>query len=187
MGRTEGGRGVSKRPRRNPCRFFAKSSRSCPPWLRSGSDNKYNASTRCLPKVAWTPDGISNLRGDAAKEDVRTPPPTRWGGIRDPLQSNDNRSGGRCSRAGRDSQTPRQGGAQCERKAALTEPAEGGVTQRRGGMRLQKNAFMDVARSVLSSPLSSRARRSLPLRWQSAPSARKRRATWHLRRGSPCR
>jgi D-mannonate dehydratase len=37
------------------------------------------------------------------------------------------------------------------------------------------------------SPLSSRARRSLPLRWQSTPSARKRLATGGLRRGSPRR
>ena len=44
-----------------------------------------------------------------------------------------------------------------------------------------------VAISVLSSPLSSRARRSLPLRRQSTPSARRRSATWRLRRGSPCR
>src|SRR5205823_4968171 len=36
-------------------------------------------------------------------------------------------------------------------------------------------------------PLSARARRSLPLRRRSTPSARRRRATWHLRRGSPCR
>src|SRR5262249_53646760 len=36
----------------------------------------------------------------------------------------------------------------------------------------------------LSSPLSSRARRSLPLRRQSTPSGRKRSATWRLRRGS---
>src|SRR5215217_9734601 len=42
-------------------------------------------------------------------------------------------------------------------------------------------------RSWLSSPLSSGARRSLPLRWQSTPSARRRSATWPLRRGSPCR
>ncbi len=41
--------------------------------------------------------------------------------------------------------------------------------------------------SVLSSPLSSRARRSLPLRRQSTPSARRRSATWRLRRASPCR
>src|SRR4051794_298223 len=39
--------------------------------------------------------------------------------------------------------------------------------------------------SVLSSPLSSPARRSLPLRRQSTPSARRRSATWRLRRGSP--
>ena len=39
--------------------------------------------------------------------------------------------------------------------------------------------------SVLSSPLSSRARRSLPLRRRSTPSARRRSATWRLRRGSP--
>ena len=65
------------------------------------------------------PDGIPNLSGHAAKEDVRQPTrPTRWGGIRDTRQRNDNGSSGRCSRAGRDSQTPRQGGAQCERKAA---------------------------------------------------------------------
>src|SRR5438876_633988 len=44
-----------------------------------------------------------------------------------------------------------------------------------------------VPRSVLSLPLSSRARRSFPLRWQSTPSARRRPATWHRRRGSPCR
>ncbi len=44
-----------------------------------------------------------------------------------------------------------------------------------------------VASSVLSSPLSSRARRSLPLRRQSTPSARRRPATWRLRRGSPRR
>ena len=37
----------------------------------------------------------------------------------------------------------------------------------------------------LSSPLSSRARRSLPLRRRSTPSARRRSATWRLRRGSP--
>jgi hypothetical protein len=42
-----------------------------------------------------------------------------------------------------------------------------------------------VASSVLSSRLSSRARRSLPLRRQSTPSARRRSATWRLRRGSP--
>ncbi len=39
--------------------------------------------------------------------------------------------------------------------------------------------------SVLSSPLSSRARRSLPLRRQSTPSARRRSATWRHRRASP--
>src|SRR5213078_1188210 len=39
--------------------------------------------------------------------------------------------------------------------------------------------------SVLSSPLSSPARRLLPLRRQSTPSARRRSATWRLRRGSP--
>jgi hypothetical protein len=39
----------------------------------------------------------------------------------------------------------------------------------------------------LSSPLSSRARRSLPLRRHSTPSARRRSATWRLRRGSPGR
>ena len=39
--------------------------------------------------------------------------------------------------------------------------------------------------SVLSSPLSSPARRSLPLRRRSTPSARRRSATWRLRRGSP--
>jgi hypothetical protein len=44
-----------------------------------------------------------------------------------------------------------------------------------------------VACSVLSSPLSSRARRSLPRRRRSTPSARRRSATWRLRRGSPCR
>jgi hypothetical protein len=44
-----------------------------------------------------------------------------------------------------------------------------------------------VASSVLSSPLSSQARRSLPLRRQSTPSARTRSATWRLRRGSPRR
>src|SRR3972149_5509124 len=44
-----------------------------------------------------------------------------------------------------------------------------------------------VASSVLSSPLSSRARRSLPLRRRSTPSARRRPATRRLRRGSPCR
>src|SRR5829696_6315203 len=42
-------------------------------------------------------------------------------------------------------------------------------------------------RSWLSSPPSSRARRSLPLRWQSTPSAQTRSATWRLRRGSPGR
>ncbi len=41
--------------------------------------------------------------------------------------------------------------------------------------------------AVLSSPLSSRARRSLPLRRRSTSSARRRSATWRLRRGSPCR
>src|SRR5206468_4652290 len=40
---------------------------------------------------------------------------------------------------------------------------------------------------ILSSPLSSRARRSLPLRRWSTPSARRRSATWRRRRGSPCR
>src|SRR3989441_1805665 len=44
-----------------------------------------------------------------------------------------------------------------------------------------------LASRNLSLPLSSRARRSLPLRWPSTPSARRRRATRHLRRGSPCR
>jgi hypothetical protein len=44
-----------------------------------------------------------------------------------------------------------------------------------------------VASSVLSSPLSSRARRSLPLRRRSTPSARRRSATSRLRRGSHCR
>jgi len=42
-----------------------------------------------------------------------------------------------------------------------------------------------ATRSLLSSPLSSQARRSLPLRRQSVPSARRRWATWHHRRGSP--
>jgi hypothetical protein len=41
-------------------------------------------------------------------------------------------------------------------------------------------------RLVFSSPLSSRAQRSLPLRRHSTPSARRRLATWRLRRGSPC-
>ena len=41
--------------------------------------------------------------------------------------------------------------------------------------------------SWLRSPLSSPARRSLPLRWHSTPSARRRSATWRLRRGSPRR
>src|ERR1035437_6139157 len=44
-----------------------------------------------------------------------------------------------------------------------------------------------VASSVLSSPLSSRARRSLPRRRRSTPSERRRSATWRLRRGSPRR
>jgi hypothetical protein len=44
-----------------------------------------------------------------------------------------------------------------------------------------------VACSVLSSPLSSRARRSLPRRRRSTPSARRRSATWCLRRGLPWR
>ena len=39
----------------------------------------------------------------------------------------------------------------------------------------------------LSSPLSSRARRSLPRRRRSTPSERRRSAIWRLRRGSPCR
>jgi hypothetical protein len=38
-----------------------------------------------------------------------------------------------------------------------------------------------------SSPLSSRACGSLPLRRASTPSARRRSATWRLRRDSPCR
>ena len=42
-------------------------------------------------------------------------------------------------------------------------------------------------RRALSSPLSSRARRSLPLQRQSTPSARRRPATRRLRRGSRCR
>jgi hypothetical protein len=44
-----------------------------------------------------------------------------------------------------------------------------------------------VASSVLSSPLSSRARRSWPLRRRSTSSARRRPATGRLRRGSPRR
>jgi hypothetical protein len=44
-----------------------------------------------------------------------------------------------------------------------------------------------VTTSVLRSLLSSRACRSLPLRRRSTPSARRRSATWRLRRGSPCR
>jgi hypothetical protein len=44
-----------------------------------------------------------------------------------------------------------------------------------------------VACSVLSSPPSSRARRSLPRRRRSTPSARRRSATWSLHRGSPRR
>ena len=40
---------------------------------------------------------------------------------------------------------------------------------------------------VLSSPPSSRAHRSLPLRQGSTPSARRRSATWRPRRGSPSR
>ena len=40
---------------------------------------------------------------------------------------------------------------------------------------------------LLSSPLSSRARRFVPRRRQSTPSERRRSATWRLRRGSPCR
>src|ERR1700681_18025 len=44
-----------------------------------------------------------------------------------------------------------------------------------------------LGRSNLSSPLSSRARRSLPLRPRSTPSARRRPATGRLRRGSPRR
>jgi hypothetical protein len=42
-------------------------------------------------------------------------------------------------------------------------------------------------RRALSSPLSSRARRSLPLQRQSTPRARRRPATGRLRRGSRCR
>src|SRR5205085_12391498 len=42
-------------------------------------------------------------------------------------------------------------------------------------------------RRALSSPLSSRARRSLPLQRQSTPSARRRPATGRLRRDSRCR
>src|SRR2546422_10835786 len=43
----------------------------------------------------------------------------------------------------------------------------------------------DALPIFLSSPLSSRARRSLPLRRRSTPSARRRWATRRLRRGSP--
>jgi Tetracyclin repressor-like, C-terminal domain len=49
------------------------------------------------------------------------------------------------------------------------------------------SAARGVSSSVISSPLSSRARRSLPLRRRSTPSARRRSATWRRRRGSPRR
>src|SRR5437773_545569 len=49
------------------------------------------------------------------------------------------------------------------------------------------NTFLLCEDELLSSPLSSRARRSLLRRRRSAPSARRRPATRCLRRGSPCR
>jgi hypothetical protein len=75
--------------------------------------------------------------------------------------------------------------------AAGTRSAHNGARSRHAGRprpdRQSRLGRGPAASSVLSSPLSSRARRSLSLRRQSTPSARRRSATWRLRRGSPCR
>ena len=66
----------------------------------------------------------------------------------------------------------------------LDAAAEGGGPRRRLISLASASALKNV---VLSSPLSSRARRSLPLRRLSTPSAQRRPATGLLRRGSPRR
>ena len=78
-----------------------------------------------------------------------------------------------------------------EDRAAGTRSAHDGARSRHTGTprpdRRSRLGRGPVARSVLSSPLSSRARQSLPLRRRSTPSARRRPATGRLRRGSPRR
>ena len=76
----------------------------------------------------------------------------------------------------------RRGGAKVDRSGA------GAWHFCEGPLRCGNGALGNLSCGIyLSSPLSSRARRSLRLRQRSAPSARRRSATCGLRRGSPCR
>jgi len=69
----------------------------------------------------------------------------------------------------------------------LSETPKAKRTRQRHATKFLACQMECAPRRALSSPLSSRARRSLPLQRQSTPSARRRPATGRLRRGSRCR